>query len=463
MFNKLLKRLGHRHQRQAPPEPTATGTPSLRNLIGLSRINAQEHWGLAKYLLRWLVFGSAVGALAGLSSGGFLLSLEWATETRLAHSWLLFLLPVAGLAIGLTYHLYGAAAVQGNNLVIDEIHSPQGWLPRRMAPLIFISTIATHLFGGSAGREATAIQMSAGLTDWFARTFRFDPEERRNLLIAAIGGGFGAVFGVPLAGAVFALEVQAIGRLRYDALITAVAASVVGDRVVIALDVKHLAVPIIEAINFTPVVFAKLVVAGIAFGLCARVFVELTRFVKATFTRQLRYPPLRPVVGALGVIGLTYLVGTHDYLGLSLPLITNSLDEAIGVATFAFALKLVFTSLTLGSGFHGGEVTPLFVIGSTLGATLGHLLGLPVPLAAALGFVAVFAGATNTPLACTIMGIELFGLGPLVPLIIACCVAYVMSSHRSIYGTQRIATTKDGHIINETWTVDTYRRPEAEN
>lgn len=420
------------------------------------RTNTLEHWGLVKYLARWQLLGALVGVLGGLSSGVFLLSLEWATKKRISNPWMLFLLPMGGFAIGLIYHVHGDRSALGNNMVIDEIHSPQAWLPRRMAPLIYLSTIATHLFGGSAGREGTAIQMSAGLTDWFARIWRFNPNERRNLLVAAIAGGFGAVFGVPLAGAVFALEVQAIGRLRYDALIPAITASLVGDQVVRGLGVDHLVVPEISAITFTPLVFAKVVVAGIIFGLSARLFIDLTRLIRRVLAAKITYPPLRPVVGALVVIALTYASGTRDYLGLSLPLITNSLTGVVGVATFAFALKLLFTSITLGSGFQGGEVTPLFVIGSTLGATLGHVLGLPIHFMAALGFVAVFAGATNTPLACIVMGVELFGLGPLIPLMIACTVAYVMSSHRSIYSTQRIDTTKDGRPITGPWTVATY-------
>jgi H+/Cl- antiporter ClcA len=190
---------------------------------------------------------------------------------------------------------------------------------------------------------------------------------------------------------------------------------------------------------------AKVALAGLCFGLVSVLFVELTHGLKRLFATTLRWPPLRPVVGGFAIIAMTYAVGNRDYNGLSLGLIAGSLLGGVGVATIAFLLKLVFTSVTLGSGFQGGEVTPLFVIGATLGATLGHLLGVPVGLMASLGFVAVFAGAANTPLACTIMGVELFG-APAAPLLaVACVVAYVFSSHRGIYGTQRVDTPKGAH------------------
>lgn len=412
---------------------------AVRNLI---RFDIGEQASLIAHLMKWIVLGAAVGILAGGASAGFLVSLDWATNAREAHPWLLFLLPVAGFLVGLGYHYGGGKSAQGNNLIIDEIHEPRAWIPKRMAPLVYVGTILTHLFGGSAGREGTAIQMSGGLTDGFNRLTRLPPDDRRLLLIAAIAGGFGAVFGVPIAGCVFALEVQAVGRMRYDAIIPALTAPIVGDLVVHGLGVHHTPTPHFAAITLTAALLAKVAVAGLAFGLTSVLFSELTHGIKKASAVLVRWSPARPLIGGAIIIALTYAVGSRDYLGLSIPLITRSLAGGVGVIGFAFALKLLFTSVTLGSGFQGGEVTPLFVIGATLGATLGHLLGVPVPLMAALGFVAVFAGATNTPLACTIMGVELFGGAPMVLLAVACVVSYVFSSHRGIYGAQRIDTPK---------------------
>lgn len=406
------------------------------------RIDVVAQGRLVGHLGRGIVLGSVVGVLAGLSSAAFLEALDWATDTRVAHGWLLFGLPLAGFVVGLIYHYGGGRSAEGNNLILDEIHDPKAWVPHRMAPLVFIGTVLTHLFGGSAGREGTALQMSGSLTDGFARAVRLGPADRRILLIAALAGGFGSVFGVPLAGCVFALEVQSVGRIRYDAIVPAFTASLVGDLVVRGLGVHHTPIPEIAAFDLTSVLLAKVLLAGLAFGLTALVFIELTHGIKALFRATVRWAPARPLIGGVLVIALTYLVGTRDYLGLSLPLIGESLTVGGSVVAGAFALKLVFTAVTLGSGFHGGEVTPLFVIGATLGAVLGDLLGVPAPLLAAVGFVAVFAGATNTPLACTVMGIELFGTGPIVLLTTACIVSYVVTGDRGIYTGQRTDTPK---------------------
>ena len=418
------------------------GVRAYAVLRGLFRFELDEQLRTAGHLVEWIVLGSLVGVIAGLSSAGFLVSLEWATRTRSTHPWLLWLLPVVGLAIGLTYQYGGGRAVLGNALVVDELHQPTNLLPVRMAPLTYVATIATHLFGGSAGREGAAIQMSTSLTDVLARPFGADSARRHLLLVAAVAGGFGAVFGVPIAGCVFALEWQRVGSQTYRGLLPALAASVTGDRIVRALGVKHTVLPTVAAVHLDPATLAKLTLASVGFGLAALAFIELTQGIRRIAALALR-PMLRPVAGGITIIVLTGLVGTHSYLGLSIPLATAAVNGGVGVVLGAFALKILFTSVTLGTGFQGGEVTPLFVIGATLGASLARLLHLPIPLVAAVGFVAVFAGAANTPLACTIMGIELFGAAPAVPLAIGCTVAYLISSDRGIYSTQRITCPKD--------------------
>jgi H+/Cl- antiporter ClcA len=412
---------------------------SMRALV---QFDLREQADLIAHLVKWIALGVIVGVLAGLSSAGFLFTLDHVTEFRVDHPWLLWLLPVAGLVVGMTYHYLGGTAGGGNNLILDEIHEPRTWVPKRMAVLVYLGTEITHLFGGSAGREGTAIQMAGSLTDGASRVLRVNREDRRIMLIAALAGGFGAVFGVPIAGCVFGLEVQSIGRLRYDALVPALTAPLVGDLVVRGLGVHHTATPDLGTIHLTVELVAKVALAGLAFGLTALVFAELTHGLKRVFTANVTWPPLRPFIGGMTVVGLSYLVGTRDYNGLSVPLITRSLAGGAGVIAFAFALKLVFTAITLGSGFQGGEVTPLFVIGATLGVALGHLLGVPVEIMASVGFVAVFAGAANVPLACTVMGAELFGADGLVLYAVACVVAYVFSSHRGIYTSQRLATAK---------------------
>jgi len=411
---------------------------------------------LAVGLVRWVLFGTVVGVLAGLSSWAFTKALTWAGETRVTHGAIVWFLPLAGLAVGLVYHYLGGRAIQGNALLLDEVHEPTEWVPRRMAPLIAAATIVTQLFGGSAGREGTAIQMSGSLTDLFSRTIRLNPEDRRILLIAALSGGFGAMFGTPLAGAVFGLEVQAVGRIRYDALVPALTASIVGHQVMVGLGITHELHRAIAFIDLTPLLVAKFVLAGVAFGLCGAVFIEVTHAIKVFVKAALPWAPARPVLGGLVVLGLMVAVGTRQYLGLSLPLADAALaGQQMGFQVFA--LKLLFTAVTLGSGFQGGEVTPLFVMGATLGAAVGHVLGVPIEVMAAVGYVAVFAGAANTPLTCTIMGAEIFGAGALIPIAIACVVSFVFSSHRSIFGTQRVAVTKGGIALPHARLIDGLR------
>ena len=390
-------------------------------------------FGSARSIGRWVLLGALSGVLAGLSSYVFLEGLDLVTEVRVDHGWLVFGLPIAGLVIGVANHRLAGRSNQGNALLLKEIHSPTAWVPRRMAPMVLIGTWATHLFGGSAGREGTALQMSGSLSDLAARGLRLGHRDRPVMLTAALGGGFGAVFGVPLAGAVFGLEVQAPGQVRYRALVPSLTASIIGDAVVRSLGHEHTLRPTLSAVT-TLWSHLTVVVVGVACGVAAVLFVEAVRMVRSLMARLVPTPTFRPMIGAVGVLGLAALFGT-EFLGLSLPLLDTSI-AGIGAPWWTSALKIVFTAVTIGSGFPGGEVTPLFVIGATLGAALAGPLGLPVAVAAAIGMVAVFGAAANTPLACTIMGVELFGSAALIPMAIGCVVAYVISGDRTIYATK---------------------------
>jgi len=425
----------HRAQRRAFRQSM------FRTIDEMFHVNPADFFAFLRTLLKWTLMGGGVGILAGTASAVFLVSLDWATRTRLANPNIIFLLPLAGFIIGWIYHRFAGTAAQGNNLVIEEVHSNQSRIPLRMAPLVLLGTVITHLFGGSAGREGTAIQMGASLADSLRRVLRLNADDRRLMIMAGISGGFGSVFGTPVAGFVFGMEVQSVGRIRYEGIVPCLVAAYVGDIVTRLWGVGHTHYPALANIEIEPLLLLKVALAGIVFGLTSIVFVELTHGIKHLQSRLVKYPPLRPLVGGLMIIALTLALNTQDYLGLGIPLIQQSISGS-GVVTFAFLLKLVFTALTLGSGYLGGEVTPLFVIGSTLGYTLGGLLGVDPTFMASIGFVAVFAGASNTPLACALMAMELFGGGSSLYLILGCFVAYLASGHRGIYVTQRINSPK---------------------
>lgn len=419
---------------------------NLYHTLNLAAFVRQRH-AHAMSVLRWALILVPMAAAVGTLCAAFLWSLDAVTRLRFAAPWLLFLLPVGGFLVGLLYHLTGRSVEGGNNLIVEQIHEPGGGVPLRMAPLIFFGTVMTHLFGGSAGREGTAVQLGGSLASGFGRLFRLDAESTRVLLMTGIAAGFGAVFGTPIAGAVFALEVLAIGRVEYRALVPCLVAALVGDWTCLAWGIHHGAYRIDAAISVDALLVAKAALAGVAFGLVGLVFAEANHALGGWMKRMLPYGPLRPLIGGLAVIALVYIVGTRDYLGLGTLAAT---PDGLTIASFfgpdthpwAWALKLVFTVVTLSAGFKGGEVTPLFFIGAALGNALAPLFGVPTGVFAALGFVALFAGAANTPLACTFMGIELFGAAYAVPIAVACFVAYLCSGHNGIYLSQRVAVPK---------------------
>ncbi len=405
---------------------------------------------------RWFFVASGLGAVVGIASGlasaFFLIALNWATDEQTNNPWLLYLLPFAGILIAWAYAGWGKSAAGGNNLLLDQLHEAgdSNRVPLRMFPLVLGATILTHLFGGSAGREGTAVQMGGAIAGWMSRVLHMTNRHLRVMLMCGISGGFSGVFGTPLAGTVFAMEVVAMGGMRYEALIPCLIAAVVADLAVRAVGVEHIAYAVTSGFPEISAQTAGLVVvAGIMFGLASLVFAEATVAVEQLSKRFVPIPTLRTFLGGILVILITLAYGTRAYNGLSLPLLTDCFTGQ-PVPALAFLFKLILTAVTLGVGFKGGEVTPLFVIGATLGVTLSGPLGLEPDFLAALGFVAVFAAAANTPIACVIMGAELFGGSGIVFFGIAVFVAYTISGDRGIYHAQRIVTGKHMRLESAT-------------
>lgn len=395
----------------------------------------------ARHLARWVALAVVVGALSGVLSAAFLESLDWATDTRTSNDWLVWTLPLAGLIVGLSYHHLGRGLERGTNLIIDQIHSNSQWIPLRLTPLIFGASVVSHVAGGSTGREGAALQFAAGVTDPISKRLRLNDHDRSIMLVTAIAGGFGSVFGVPVAGAVFAMEIQRVGRMRYEALVPAFVASFFGDAIVRALGVDHTHYPVFPDIDLTWSTTARVVGFGVVSGLVAMLFVHLTRTVKSTASRLITWAPARPMIGGILIAALVLAFGWRDYQGLSIPLAVEAMN---GSVAGQWGTKLALTSLTIGSGFVGGEFIPLFVIGALCGASFAHIIGANVAVFAIVGAVSVLAGATNAPLACTVLGLELFGGNGLAVFAIACVVAYASSGHAGIYHAQPVRVHKSG-------------------
>lgn len=399
----------------------------------------QSKFSIFQAILKWVMICILLSIGIGTFCAAFLWTLNFVTNWRENHLWIIYFLPIAGFAIGLAYYYWGKNVVEGNNLLISELQSPQKPIPFIMAPLIFTSTLITHLFGGSAGREGTAVQIGGTCADQFTKLFKLNSAERKIVIICGISAGFSAVFGTPLAATIFGLEVFVLTGLTYYAIIPAIASAFIANYVSNLWGIDHIHYQILS----TPIITIKnislVIVAGVIFGLTARLFSTLNHKFASIF-HKIKYPPIRPLIGGAILVILFLLFNTTKYIGLGIPTIQESF--VIQQAYYVFFLKILFCVLTLGAGFKGGEVTPLFFIGATLGSFLSIYLPLPTSFLAALGFVAVFAGAANTPIACLIMGIEMFGVESSIYLILVCCIAYLFSGHKGIYSAQKNGVLK---------------------
>jgi H+/Cl- antiporter ClcA len=409
---------------------------------------------------QWLALGGAVGAACGVASGVFLLLLERVTALRSAHESIVYTLPLAGLVIGAVYDRWGKPIRGGNNLIIDTIHEDRPQVPLRMAPMVLVGTLLTHLFGGSAGREGTAIQMGGSLADGLSHWLRLDRVARRQLLVAGMAGGFGSVFGTPIAGTLFGLEVVVLGRMEYEALVPSLVAALVGDQVTRAMGVHHTPYPAAPALVPSFILLAKTILIGAAIAAATVAFVDLTHWLKRTLEARIPSLPLRMLAGGVAVVAMWKAIGTSDYLGLGVPMIVRAFEDPT-LPVYAFAAKLVFTSVTLSAGFLGGEVTPLFFVGATLGSVLARALGMPIAIGAGVGLAGVFGAAANTPIALSVMAVELLGANIFPYVVVGTVVAYLLSGHRGIYPSQRLQRRKSGQALDATIALRDYRDPTA--
>ncbi len=397
------------------------------------------------FMLKWLVIIIMTASIVGSATAWFLLALDFVTIWRTNHILVVNFLPLIGLGIGYAYHYFGTAVQKGNNLILETHQAEETTssssntststkpIPLLMAPLVFISTLLTHVAGGSAGREGTAVQMGGAIADQFTTLFKLSSAERKTILIMGVSAGFAAVFGTPFAAAVFALEIMSFKKIKFENIIPSFTAAFGAHYICLAWMVKHTvySIDIIPSITVSTISWTML--AGIIFGLAALLFIYTGKIFEGLFSK-IKFEPMRPFIGGIIIALLIVVANSTKYIGLGIPSIIDSFISPAG--NFDFALKILLTSLTLSAGFKGGEVTPLFFIGATLGNILIWFIPLPMALLAGMGFVAVFAGATHCVVASIIMGMELFGIQAGIYVGLASMVAYFASGMNGIYSAK---------------------------
>ena len=386
---------------------------------------------------KWLAVGGLIGGIGGIIGSVFHIGVNYATQVRLAHPWVLYLLPVLGVIIA---GLYRVTKVEGKdtNAVIESVHFGKN-VPVLLVPVIFVSTVLTHLGGGSAGREGAALQIGGGIGHTTGRLLHLGEKDLPLATLCGMSAVFSALFGTPLTAAVFAMEVISVGVFYYAGLIPCLTAALVGYLVSLMMKVPPtrfaVADPGLDA-------WTMVLVILLAIG-CAVVSILFCRGLQETGRRAARLLPnpfIRAFVGGVLVIGLTLLVGTTDYNGAGMEVVGRAIGGEVG--GWAWLLKLLFTAVTIGFGFKGGEVVPSFFVGACFGCVLGGFLGLPAGFGAAIGLVAVFCGAVNCPIASVFLSIELFGTGDLLYFAMACAISYLLSGYCGLYSSQTILYSK---------------------
>lgn len=392
--------------------------------------------GLA--FLRWGVVSILVGVCVGAVGAEFHHAVEWATETRGEYPWLLFLLPVAGLIIVFIYHLVKMDNDRGTEYILASVRDASQ-LKFRQVPLIFIATVLTHLCGGSAGREGAALQIGGGIGSFIGRCMRMDDKDRRIITMAGMAAGFSALFGTPLAAAVFAMEVESVGIMYYAAIVPCFVSALLAQIVAGMLGGEGTSFVVFNAPELTVLVMVKIIALGVLCGMLANLFCRCMRLVNFIFRYFFKSRVKKVVVGGLLIIALSLLVG-RDYNGAGMSVINAAMGGY--VVPTAFLMKMLFTAITLNAGYKGGEIVPSFFIGATFGCLIAPVMGLSASFGAAVGMVSVFCGVTNSPMTSILLGYELFAGVGVAPLALAVAVSYMMSGYTGLYHEQKIVYSK---------------------
>lgn len=392
------------------------------------------------HFIKWLIVAGVIGIAVGWVGTAFAYGMEYVTEIRTEHPMLLLGLPVAGLFIVFLYQIAGRAQDKGTNSVLAAVRS-EDYLPARMAPLIFVSTLLTHLFGGSAGREGAALQIGGSIGNWFGKLFRMNKADEKTIIMCGMSACFSALFGTPMAAAFFAMEVVNVGVMYYAALVPCVFSALTATYVARALGVGSEAMTILEIPEFTMVSTLKIMVLAVLCAVISVAFCKMLHFVSAKGKQWITNPYVRIVAAGVVIIVLTAILQTSDYMGAGMHIIERCITEGEGRPE-AFLIKMVLTALALGAGYKGGEIVPSFYIGATFGCLVGSLAGLSPSLCAAVGMIAVFCGVTNSPITSLFIAFELFGMEALPYFLLAVAISYRISGYHSLYDTQKIVYSK---------------------
>ena len=389
--------------------------------------------------VKWVLFSLLSGSLVGFAGTAFFFAMNEVTSIRIAHPWLIFFLPAGGVLIVWFYRFLHDEQDTGTNLILSAIHSGEE-VPLRMAPLIFISTLATHLFGGSAGRESAALQLGGSIGNTLGKLFHFDEKDQHLMIMAGMSAAFSALFGTPMAAAIFSMEVVSVGIMHYSALVPCVVSALVAHGIATYMGASQEAFPLTDVPSFSISTAVMLALLSILCAIVSILFCVMLHRSEYLYKKYIKNPYLRAAAGGCIIILLTLLVGNQDYNGTGMHVISQCITG--DVRPEAFFLKMLFTALTLGAGYKGGEIVPSLFIGATFGCLFGSITGLPPAICTAVGMTSVFCGVTNCPITALLISFELFGYQGMPYYLLAIAFSYMLSGYFGLYPSQKIVYSK---------------------
>ncbi len=391
-----------------------------------------------KPFVKWLFFATLMGIIGGVIGAGFHKCLDIVTQTREDNFWLIFLLPVAGLFITLLYHPFRGKGKLNTNRVLDAVETDER-VPFTLSPLIFVSTLITHLFGGSVGREGAALQLGGSLGYNVGKLFKLSKSDRHVIVMVGMSSFFSAMFGAPLTAAIFALEVIRVGYVRHCGFLPCIVSSLVAYEISTFFGTHGVRFSVAFP-GTTLGLIVKVILLSILCAIVSILFCVAIKNASLYMHKFFRNPYIRTVVGSLIIVGLTLICGTTDYNGAGMHVISRAIEGT--AVPWAFALKIIFTAITIAAGFKGGEIVPTLFVGATFGCVMGTVLGMDASFAASIGFVALFCGVVNCPFASVALSLEVFGAEGILIYALACAVSFMMSGNFSIYKSQKIEGSK---------------------